>query len=240
MSGASQDFVLPADYPRIKTVGSFDELISTPLEGYVNALCWERTLSGNFREVVEGLGPGEGIVPVEESRLRGLPLSEAGQVARATLLDDLERLRTHDLLPSLDCIYSSRRDESGSPVPTDVSSFHVDSATVPADTYLCAYVEAASEGLRNDQACRHVDIPATRAALLRLFGGEDNDDFVEFLNDHFYDLHYAPRPGAQPFSFGLGNLWRIATEYPGCPVPPCIHRAPITAPGTPPRLLLIS
>ncbi len=41
-------------------------------------------------------------------------------------------------------------------------------------------------------------------------------------------------------SFGLGNLWRIAVDYPGSPVPPCIHRAPITRPGRPPRLLLIS
>ncbi len=236
----SPPLALPADYPRIKVVGSFEELTSTPLEGELNALCWERELSGNFQEIVDGLGPGEGIVPVEESRLWELPLSEAGQVARTILLEDLERLRTHDLLPSLDCIYSSVRDESGGPVPTDVSSFHVDSATVPADTYLCAYVQAPSEGLRNDQACRHVDIPETRAALLRLFGGEDNDEFVEFLNDYYYDLHYAPHFGAKPFSFGLGNLWRIATQYPGSPVPPCIHRAPLTAPGSPPRLLLIS
>jgi hypothetical protein len=46
--------------------------------------------------------------------------------------------------------------------------------------------------------------------------------------------------GAQPFSFGLGHVWRIACEHPGSPVPPCIHRAPETAPGQPPRLLLIS
>ena len=45
---------------------------------------------------------------------------------------------------------------------------------------------------------------------------------------------------AEPFSFGLGNLWRIAVEYPDSPVPPCVHRAPATIPGRPPRLLLIS
>jgi len=63
---------------------------------------------------------------------------------------------------------------------------------------------------------------------------------LEYLNENFYDLHYAPVEGAQPFSFGLGNFWRIATEYPGSPVPPCIHRAPPDAPGRAPRLLLIS
>lgn len=239
MSLAATSLHLPTDYSRIQVVRSFAELVSTPLMGELNALCWERTLPGDFREIVRALGPGEGIVPIEDARLRALPLSDAGRIARKILLADLEQLRAHDLLPSLDCVYSSRLDESG-PVPTDVSSYHVDSATVPADTYLCSYVETCSEGLRNDQALRKVDVPEIRAQLLQLYGGNDDADFQEYLNDHYYDLHYAPLPGAQPFSFGLGNLWRIATEYPDSPVPPCIHRAPLTKPGMPPRLLLIS
>lgn len=240
MSKPASSLILPLDYPRFKKVGSFEELISTPFVAGVNALCWERRLRGNFREIVECLGTGEGIVSIEEERLGALTLSPEGDIARTVLLEDLERLRRHDLQPSLDCVYSSVGDISGAPLRTDVSSFHVDSATVQADTFLCTYVGAASEGLRNDQACRHVDIPSTRAVLLDAFGGEDGEGFVEFLNDHYYDLHYASVPGAEPFSFGLGNLWRIATEYPGSPVPPCIHRAPFTSPGTPPRLLLIS
>ena len=83
-------------------------------------------------------------------------------------------------------------------------------------------------------------LDVTRAELLRLYGGEGDAGFREFLAENFYDLHYATLPGAQPFSFGLGNLWRIAIEYLGCPVPPCIHRAPLTLPGMPVRLLLIS
>ena len=125
-------------------------------------------------------------------------------------------------------------------MPTDVFSFHADSATVEADTYLCTYHGSPSEGLRNDEAQRRVDIPATRAELLKRFGGNDDDAFREYLKENCYDLHYAPIPSARPFSFGLGNLWRIATDYPGCPVPPCIHRAPATLPGESPRLLLIS
>ncbi|HUR46218.1 MAG TPA: hypothetical protein VMZ27_10115, partial [Candidatus Saccharimonadales bacterium] len=66
------------------------------------------------------------------------------------------------------------------------------------------------------------------------------DDFREYLKENCYDLHYAPIPTARPFSFGLGNLWRIAVDYPCSPVPPCLHRAPETLPGQPPRLLLIS
>ena len=117
---------------------------------------------------------------------------------------------------------------------------HADSAPVEASTYLCTYHGPASEGLRNDEALRKVDLPATRAELLKLYGGADDDDFRVYLNEHCYDLHYAPVTGARPFSFGLGNFWRIAVDWPGSPVPPCVHRAPTTGPGDPPRLLLIS
>ena len=237
---STSPFVPPAGYHRIKVVGSFDELVDTPMTGGINALCWPRTLSGDFREIVALLDIREGIVSIDETRLRELPLSAAGQTARDFLVEDLCLLRSRDLLPSLDCIHGAPRDTSGGPFPVDVYSFHADSATEATDTYLCSYAEADSEGLRNDEAIRRVDIPETRAELLRIFGGEDGDEFVEFLNDHYYDLHYAPLPGARPFSFGFGNLWRIATDYPGSPVPPCIHRAPTTAPGRPPRLLLIS
>jgi hypothetical protein len=123
---------------------------------------------------------------------------------------------------------------------TDVFSFHADSAPVETDTWLCTYHGPASEGLPNDEARRRVDIPETRAELLRRFGGPDDATFLEYLSEHHYDLHYAPRPNARPYSFGLGNLWRIAVDWPGGPVLPCIHRAPEHTPDQPPRLLLIS
>ena len=172
--------------------------------------------------------------------LANLAVSAAGQAAVAVLLEDQRLLGAQGLAPILDCIASYPRDEDPGGVSTDVYSFHADSATVETDTDLCSYHGPASEGLRNDEAQRHVDIPETRARLLALFGGEDDADFLEFLRESCYDLHYAPVAQAQPFSFGAGNLWRIAVEYPGSPVPPCIHRAPETLPGQPPRLLLIS
>jgi len=233
-------FTPPPDYPRIQRVNSFEELVSTPFAHGVNAFCWPRTLPGDFSEVVNLLGGGEGIVTLDDARLLALPVSAAGRVAVDILLADQRRLREHDLDPVLNCIHGYPRDEDAGPVSTDVFSFHADSATVAADTWLCTYHGAASEGLRNDEAQRRVDLPATRAELLRQFGGEDNEEFREYLKENCYDLHYAPVPLARPFSFGLGNLWRIATDYPGCPVPPCIHRAPATLPGHPPRLLLIS
>lgn len=233
-------FTPPSGYHRVKVVGSFDELAATPFAGGVNALCWPRMLPGNFREVVVQLGLGEGIATLDEARLRSLSLTAAGQAAVEILVEDLQRLRALGLAPTLDCIQGYPRDEEPGPVPLDVYSFHADSATVATDTWLCSYTEAASEGLRNEEAQRCVDLPATRAELLACFGGPDNADFIEYLSENCYDLHYAAEPQAQPFSFGLGNLWRIAVAYPDSPVPPCIHRAPETLPGQPPRLLLIS
>tara|TARA_R110002049_G_scaffold42021_1_gene125709 strand:- start:149 stop:817 length:669 start_codon:yes stop_codon:yes gene_type:complete len=221
-------------------VHSFEELVSTPLDSGVNALCWPRVLGGDFGEVVERLNFEKGITPVDEDRLRALSLSEAGQLAREVLLQDLERLRSHDLLPSLDGIHGYTNEIETDPMRTDVQSFHVDSATAEADTWLCTYHGPPSEGLRNDGAIRRADIPEIRANLLKLYEGPDDEGFLEFLGDHFYDLHYDPLPEAKPFSFGVGHLWRIATEYPGSPVPPCIHRAPDTIEGAGPRLLLIS
>lgn len=234
------------DYNRIKLVSSFDELLTTPFANGINAFCWQRTLPGDFSEIIQHVPydseRGDGITPLDDSWLAALSatVSPAGRAAIEILLQDQRLLREYGLSPTLDCIHRYSRDDSSAPIPTDVHSFHVDSAPIEADTWLCTYHGPASEGLRNDQARRHIDIPATRAALLKAFGGEDNAAFLEYLAENCYDLHYAPAPDAQPFCFGPGNLWRIATQHPGSPVPPCIHRAPEHNPGDPPRLLLIS
>lgn len=233
-------FILPSDYARIRRVDDFRELVTTPFADGVNALCWSRTLNGNFGEIVAQLDVGEGITAIDEARLAGLTVSAAGRAAVEILLEDQRLLRKHGFDPVLNCISGYPRDGAAGPVSTDVFSFHADSAPVPADTWLCTYHGPASEGLRNEEAQRRVDIPETRAELLKLFGGDDNDDFREYLSENCYDLHYAAAPQARPFSFGLGNLWRIAVDWPGSPVPPCVHRAPETLPGEPPRLLLIS
>jgi hypothetical protein len=228
------------EYARIRRVGSFEELVGTPFAEGVNALCWEREIPGDYAEVVRLLGGGEGIVGVDEERLRALPVSEAGQVAVERLVEDLRLLREQGLAPELNIIHGYPRDEEPEGVRTDVFSFHADRAPVEADTYLCTYHGPASEGLRNEEGRKHVEVPETRAELLRLYGGEEGPDFEEYLSENCYDLHYAPAPGARPYGFGLGHVWRIAVEYPGCPVPPCIHRAPETAVGDGARLLLIS
>ena len=187
------------------------------------------------------LGSGEDVETVAEEELLSLPVSVAGRAAIEVIMGDLQRLRQHDRDPLLNCIYRYRRDEGSAPVRTDVFSFHADSAPVEADTWLCTYHGPASEGLRNEEALRRVEIPELRAELRAFLGAKDDDaEFREALREHCFDLHYLPMPKAQPYSFGVGNLWRIAVDWPGSLVPPCIHRAPERFPGQPPRLLLIS
>lgn len=231
---------LPPGYPRALAVASFADLLATPLDRGVNALCWPRTLPAGFDTVVAALGDGEGIVPLDEERLLALDLPPVGRAAVAWMLADLHRLRDQGLDPALNCIYAYPHDDPAAPVATDVYSFHADRAPISADTWLCTYHGAPSEALRQEDACRKVDDPAIRARLLADYGGDDDAGFREFLADNCYDLHYAPRLGAEPFSFGHGHLWRIAVEYPDNPVPPCVHRAPLVGRESPPRLLLIS
>jgi hypothetical protein len=223
----------------VRLVGSFEELLATSFRDGVNALCWPRVLDGDFAEVVMHLTVGEGITNLAPEELRALSLSTAGKAAVEVMLADYERLSEHGFDPVLNCIDGYVQPEETGPVRTDVCSFHVDSATCEADTYLCTYFGASSEGLPNEGAIRRVDVPETRAELLKLYDGADDEGFREWLNDHYYDLHYVPLPNAMPYSFGICHLWRVATQHPGSPVPPCIHRAPDPIAGQK-RLLLIS
>jgi hypothetical protein len=224
----------------IRTITSFEALVSTPFADGINALCWRRSLPGDFAEVIAHLGSGEGILPLDKERLHSLPVSSEGRAAIDGMLADLRMLRAHGLAPELNCVYGYPRDDNSASLPTDVYSFHADCAPVEADTWLCTYHGAPSEGLLNAEARRRIEVPSVRAELLQRFGGADDEAFAEHLRENCHDLHYVPLANARPYSFGVGHLWRIAIDYPGSPVAPCIHRAPNTLPGDPPRLLLIS
>jgi hypothetical protein len=236
----------PSNHPRsthacVRSVQSFEELATTPFSGNINAMCWSRSLPGDFAEIIACLGANqEPMITLDPVMLRALPVSAAGHRARECMLADFHLLSARNLAPVLNCIYAYPRDERPGPIATDVFSFHVDSAPCETATWLCTYHGRASEGLCNEEAQRLIDIPATRAALLAMYGGADDAGFQDFLTDNAYNLHYAVVPNGRPYSYGVGNLWRIATTYPGCSVPPSIHRAPPTNPGDSPRLLLIS
>jgi len=227
---------LPAGH-QIHYVKNFQELVSTPFHGDINAICWARQLTGDFAEIINQTGLNEDIAEIDQEQLRALRLTEHGQLARDIILNDLQLLKAHGAAPTLNLIRCYERDEAHPFFPTDVYSFHVDRSPIPADTFLCTYYGEPSEILPNAQAQQKVLVPEIRDALKKLYGGAE-EGFESFLSDHFFDLHYQPAPGAQPISLGTGNLWKLATDHPGSPVPPCIHRAPKEKPGQP-RLLLI-
>lgn len=220
-------------------VDSFAELVRRPFTGEVNALCWARSLDGDFEEVARVLAPRDGRVTVEVETLRELSLSRAGRTAADAILEDLRALDELGREPVLDCITRYERDERGLPITTDVHSFHADRAPVEYDTWLCTYWGKSSEGIANDDATRLIDDPAVSSALRRHHASCNDEQFAELVQAESFDLHYRTVDGARPFDFGRGNLWRIAVDWPGSAVRPCLHRAPPYQPGDAPRLLLL-
>lgn len=222
---------------QIHCVTNFQELVSTPFHGEINAIGWTRKLTGDFSEIVKKIERSGNITEIGEDELLELQLSEQGQLARDILLNDLKLLKDHGASPVLNVISHYDRDDSFPFLPTDVYSFHVDRSPVPVDTFLCTYYGESSDILPNSQSIRKVLIPEIRIELEKLYHGAD-DDFESFLSEHFFDLHYQAKPGARPTNLGLGHLWRLAVDHPESKVPPCVHRAPEEKSGQN-RLLLI-
>ena len=222
---------------QICCVTNFEDLVSTPFHGAINAICWTRTLTGDFAEIVKKAGLKENIAALDEEELCALQLSEQGQLARNIILDDFKLLAAHGAAPILNLIRCYERDDAHPFFSTDVYSFHVDRSTVPTDTFLCTYYGESSEILPNAQAQQKVLVPEIREQLKKIYHGPAQG-FESFLSEHFFDLHYQAKPEAQPISLGLGNIWRLAIDHPESQVPPCVHRAPKEKPGQP-RLLMI-
>ena len=223
--------------PQILKVENFEELVSTPFLGEINAICWNRKLEGNFEEIVSKVELIEGMMSLSLEELGALQLSKQGQLARDMIVEDFRLLESNGAAPMLNLINQYERDDSFFVFPTDVYSFHVDRSPVPFDTFLCTYYGESSEILPNDQAIQKVLIPELLTELRELYG-EDDGGFESFLIEHFFDLHYQAKPKAKPISLGLGHMWRLAIDHPESQVPPCIHRAPKEKVGQP-RLMMI-
>lgn len=222
---------------QILTVSSFKALVSTSFRGEMNALCWDRKLEGNFAEIVDKFELTENLVEIDLDELRDLKLSQQGNLARQILLNDYQLLKDYGASPSLNIIEFYERDDSYPFFPTDVYSFHVDRSPIPTATFLCTYFGAASELISNAEAEQKVLVPEIRTELRKLFQGKE-DDFGAFLTENFFDLHYLAKEKAIPINLGVGNLWRLAVDFPESECLPCIHRAPVEGIGEK-RLLLI-
>jgi len=222
---------------QIRCVSSFEDLISTPFKGNFNAIGWSRNLIGDFYEIINKVALNENIAELNQDELRELQLSEQGQLAREIILEDLKLLKAHGAAPILNLIKYYDRDDAFPYFPTDVYSYHVDRSPIAVDTFLCTYHGASSDILPNSKVTQKIQVPEIREELKKLYDGADTG-FESFLSEHFFDLHYQPKPNTQPTNLGNGHLWRLAIDHPESQVPPCIHRAPKEKDGLT-RLMLI-
>lgn len=226
-----------SDNSQIGMAATFSELVHTDFKGEMNALCWHRNLDGDFKEIVALLSLQENITEVFPENLLALQLSEKGNTARETILNDLQLLADFGASPSLNLLKCYERDDEFDFISTDVYSFHVDRSPIATDTFLCTYHGAASDIISNSQAEQKILIPEIRAKLKELHDGPE-EEFEDFLQENYFDLHYQVNADAEPINLGLGHLWRLAVDHPKQQVLPCIHRAPIENEGEY-RLLLI-
>lgn len=222
---------------QIQGVSNFKDLVNTTFSGKVNALCWNRDLIGDFSEIIKKTTLTENITLLNPDDLAKLQLSKQGQLARTIILEDFNLLKTYGASPSINIIKYYDRDDAYPYFPTDVYSFHVDKSPIATDTFLCTYHGAASEIVANSKADQKIHIPAIRNELKKLYNGPE-DGFDAFLSEFFFDLHYQPKTDAKFTNLGVGNLWKLATDYPESNVLPCLHRAPNEKNGQY-RLLLI-
>ncbi len=215
-----------SSFKQIQVVTSFDELANIDFEGETNALCWQRNLAGDFEEIVNKLPLQKSITEIGKEGLLSLNLSPAGEIARDTILNDLNLLTKFGAAPSLNLLKHYERDEELDFISTDVYSYHVDRSPIATDTFLCTYYGASSDILPNANAVQKIQIPEIRTKLKELYNINENE-LEDFAKENYFDLHFQAKPGAKPVNLGNGNLWRLAVDHPQQKVLPSIHRAPL-------------
>ena len=225
-----------SENPQVGLASSFSELVNTTFHAKTNALCWHRNLDGDFQEIVSKLTLHEDITEISMEELQALELSEKGQLARATILQDFQLLSDFGAQPSLNLLKCYERDNELDFISTDVYSYHVDRSPVLMDTYLCTYHGAASDIIPNEQVIQKILIPEIREQL-RSFHDATESNFETFLTENFFDLHYQAFPNSKPTNLGNGHLWRLAVDHPEQSALPCVHRAPVENDGL--RLMMI-
>ncbi|MFW1829236.1 DUF1826 domain-containing protein [Acinetobacter sp. ULE_I092] len=211
-----------SDNNQVRVVTTFSELINTTFQGEINAICWNRDLLGNFKEIVSKLELKENITEVSTEDLLALQLSEKGILARDIILRDIQLLTDFGASPSLNLLKHYEQDQDLDFISTDVYSFHVDRSPIETDTFLCTYHGTASDIISNDQVEQKILIPEIREKLKALHDGPEAE-FETFLQEYFFDLHYQPKPDSEPVNLGSGHLWRLAVDHPTQQVLPCVR-----------------
>ena len=222
---------------QVQVVNSFEELVNNPFQGQVNVLSWERSFGGNFKEIIRLIQNDAPMIKVEIEQLLALDLSPEGELARTRIITDMELFKSVGADPLLNLLTHYERDDENPYFSTDVYSWHVDASPIPTYTYLCTYAGATSEFLPNHLCVPKVQLPEIQQRILADYKGKP-EQYAEYLHANFLDLHYEALPFAEPCVMNKGQVYRLAVKHPDCPVPPCIHRAPIEKPGES-RLLLI-
>lgn len=201
------------------------EFIETPFYGTINAHCLERELEGDFHEIVDKLILEDDITEVSIEKLNALNLSDLGNIARQTIINDYNFLKDFGADPTINLLKCYERDDAIEGMETDVYSYHVDASPVETQTFLCTYFGAASDIIENDKATQKILIPEIRKKIFDLFDGPENE-FEAFLEEFHFHLHYKADENAKPTNLGIGKLWKLAVQHPNQKVLPCVHRAP--------------
>ncbi len=149
----------PSEKQQIQFVSNFQDLTSVPFLGETNAMCWNRSLVGDFSEIVDQIELKDAMKVIELEELKALKLSDNGQLAVEILLNDFKLLSDYGASPVLNIIKSYEKDPTNPFFPTDVYSFHVDRSPIPTDTFLCTYLGESSEILPNSNAIQKVLVP---------------------------------------------------------------------------------
>lgn len=80
---------------QVKIVVSFEELVNTEFKHEMNAICWQRGLVGDFKELVSKLHLKKEVTDISIENLLNLELSEEGDLARSVIINDLKLLARH-------------------------------------------------------------------------------------------------------------------------------------------------
>ena len=122
-----------------------------------------------------------------------------------------------------------------------VSLFHFDGGQPLKGRVLTAYAGATTQGIAPEDCIRFVDIPKFQQDLIGRFGQDhvDPKELAALMKRSIADIR-LPKPGAIPYAFSVGDIFRHAVRDNKAGVTPHLHRAPPMTTGAKPRLLLVA